>query len=72
MLKAVIDRFEGDHAVVLFGDEEIKVDIPRKLLPKGAREGSWLKASFEMDPDGEKRQREKIEAQLQRLRERNK
>ncbi len=27
-IKAVIDRFEGDYAVVLFGDGEIKVDIP--------------------------------------------
>ncbi|MFY9542033.1 MAG: DUF3006 family protein, partial [Dethiobacteria bacterium] len=31
-MKAVIDRFEGDFAVVLFGDEEIKLNIPRKLL----------------------------------------
>ena len=51
-MKAVIDRFEGDHAVVLFGDEEIKVDIPRQLLPTGVKEGSWLKVSFELDPDG--------------------
>ena len=31
-MKAIIDRFEGDYAVVLFGDEEIKVDM-QKLLP---------------------------------------
>lgn len=71
-VKAVIDRFEGDFAVVLFGDEEIKADIPRKLLPKGAREGSWLRVHFELDPEGEKRQREKIEGLLNRLREKNK
>ena len=45
-MKAVIDRFEGDHAVVLFGDDELKVDIPRQLLPPGAKEGSWLKVSY--------------------------
>ncbi|MGB4243951.1 MAG: DUF3006 domain-containing protein [Dethiobacteria bacterium] len=71
-MKAVIDCLEGDFAVVLFGDEEIKVDIPRKLLPKGAREGSWLKVNIELDPEGEKRQREKIEGLLKRLREKNK
>jgi len=37
-MKAVIDRFEGDYAVVLFGDEEIKVDIPKELLPQEPRE----------------------------------
>ncbi|NLL58351.1 MAG: DUF3006 domain-containing protein [Firmicutes bacterium] len=51
-MKAVIDRFEGDYAVVLFGDQ--KVDIPRQLLPKSAKEDSWLKVSFELDPEGGK------------------
>ena len=71
-MKAVIDRFEGDYAIVLFGDEEIKVDIPRKLLPPGAKEGSWLNVSFELDPEGEKRQRKKIEGLLDKLRKKNK
>jgi hypothetical protein len=39
-MKAVIDRFEGNLGVVLFGADEIKVNIPKKLLPKGAKEGS--------------------------------
>ncbi|MBT9140225.1 MAG: hypothetical protein DDT30_00801 [Dehalococcoidia bacterium] len=34
-MKAVIDRIEGDYAVVLFGDAEIQVDIPVGLLPEG-------------------------------------
>ncbi|HPQ11611.1 MAG TPA: DUF3006 domain-containing protein [Bacillota bacterium] len=71
-MKAVIDRFEGDFAVVLFGDEEIKLNIPRKLLPKGSREGSWLKVTFELDPEGEKKQREKIEDLLKKLKDKNK
>ncbi len=33
-MKAVIDRIVEDYAVLLVGDEEIKVDIPKKLLPK--------------------------------------
>ncbi len=71
-MKAVIDRFEEDVAVLLFGDEEIQVDIPRSLLPPGAKEGSWLTVSLELDLEGERGQREKISEQLKRLRERNK
>ena len=66
-MKAVIDRFEGDFAVVLVGEEEIKVDIPRQLLPPGAREGSWLKIDLELDPEGTKKQEEKIRGLLKRL-----
>ncbi len=71
-MKAVIDRLEGDLAVLLFGEEEIKVDFPLALLPHGVKEGSWLKVSFEMDLKGEQKQREKIEGLLQKLRNKNK
>lgn len=66
-MKAVLDRFEGDYAILLFGEEEIPVDLPRRLLPPEAEEGSWLKISLELDPEGESRQREKIEDLLNRL-----
>jgi len=71
-MRAVIDRFEGEVAVLLFGDEEIRVDVPRSLLPPGAKEGSWITVSMELDLEGERGQREKISEQLKRLRERNK
>ena len=71
-IKAVIDRFEGECAVFLFGDAEIKVDVPRHLLPPGAKEGSWLNVSFELDPEGEKKQREKIEGLLDKLKRKSK
>ncbi|MBS4022986.1 MAG: DUF3006 domain-containing protein [Dethiobacter sp.] len=71
-MKAIIDRFEGDYAVVLFGDEEIKADIPKKLLPKGVREGSWLKVSFELDAEGTKKQEEKIKNLLDKLKNKQK
>lgn len=70
-LKAVIDRFEGEYAVVLFGDEEIQVDVPRKLLPKGAKEGSWMNVNFELNPEGEQKQREKISKLLDKLKNKN-
>ncbi len=71
-MKAVIDRFEEDYAVVLFGENEIKVDIPKALLPEGAKEGSWLNINFELDIKGEMKQRERIEDKLERLKQKGK
>ena len=71
-MKAVIDRFEGEYAVILIGDKEIKVDLPRELLPPGAREGSWLNVTFELDPGGSKRQEEKIKGLLEKLKNKGK
>ena len=71
-IKAVIDRFEGEYAVVLFGEDELKVDIPRQILPPGAKEGSWMNVSFELDLEGENKQREKIEGLLDKLKRKGK
>lgn len=71
-MKAVIDRFEGSYAVVLIGLEEIRVDLPVKLLPKGAREGSVLDVSLELDPEGEVERRKRIRAKLDRLKNKGK
>ena len=67
MLKAVIDRFEGNYAIVLVGDKEIKLDVLRELLPDGAKEGTWLKISFEINSEGEIEQREKISNLLEKI-----
>ncbi|MDH7577337.1 MAG: DUF3006 domain-containing protein [Bacillota bacterium] len=40
----IIDRFEGDWAVIEFGDKTF--DIPRSLLPKEAREGDVIQISI--------------------------
>jgi hypothetical protein len=50
--------------MVLFGDDEVKVNIPKKILPKGAKEGSWLKVSIDLDKEGTMKQEEKIRAKL--------
>lgn len=70
-MKAVIDRFEGEYAVVLFGDEEVKVDIPRKLLPSGAGEGSWLKVNFGLDEEDIKKREERIKGLLDKIKNKN-
>jgi hypothetical protein len=71
MMRAVIDRFEDDIAVLLFGEKELVVAVPRELLPSGAVEGDILNVSFESDPAATREQREKVEAMLRKLQEKN-
>jgi len=66
-LKAVIDRFEGEYAVLLVGEEESKVDLPLKLLPKGAIEGSVLDLNLSLDHTGGKARKERIKGKLEKL-----
>lgn len=70
-MKAVIDRFEGEYAVVLLGDKEVKIDVLKKHLPSGVREGDWLKVTFEIDRQGTKEQEKKIGSLLERLKNKN-
>ncbi len=46
-MKAVIDRFEGKYAVLILGEGERQLNVPRNLLPKEAKEGSWLQVEIE-------------------------
>jgi Protein of unknown function (DUF3006) len=48
-MKAVIDRFEDSWAVLLVGEEGRRLNVPRKVLPRGAREGHWLQVELEGD-----------------------
>jgi len=57
--KAVIDRFEDGYAVLLVGENNRRVNVPRKRMPKGVKEGTWLKVEFE----GEELQRVEIDAE---------
>ena len=71
-MKAVIDRFEGEYAVVLFGEDEIKVDIPKVLLPEGSKEGSWLNVSFELNLEETKSREDRIKSKLDKLKKKGK
>ena len=52
MQQAVIDRFEGKLAVLLVGEDEKVVNVPRSALPKRVREGQWLKVRLADGGDG--------------------
>ena len=43
----MVDRFEGDKAVLLVGEEERQLVVNRGLLPAGTKEGHWLKVELE-------------------------
>lgn len=78
-IKAVIDRFEGDKAVLLVGEEEDKLIVPRAFLPPGVKEGYWLQVDVEddrvlsatLDENETKKAKERIEEKLARLRKGN-
>ena len=81
VISAVVDRIEksasGERlAVLLLGDEEIERVVPYDLLPKGTREGSWVKVSLadgeisgvQPDPAAREAARARLEAKLEELR----
>jgi hypothetical protein len=76
MEQAVIDRFEGDLAVLLVGDERQPLDVPRSALPQGAGPGQWLQIAVEsgrvvhaeLDPEATEAAHQRIQDKLERLR----
>lgn len=71
MLSAVIDRFEEDKAVLLVGDEEIKVNFPRKLLDKNLKEGDYITLDIKYDAKTTKEAQEEVQNLLKSLKEKN-
>lgn len=61
-MRAVIDRFEGEFAVMEFADGY--KNIPRQVLPDEAREGDVLLFQDDhwiIDPEATHKRKEKIE-----------
>ena len=75
-MKAVIDRFEGDLAVLILERSQERLNVARELLPKKSREGSWLQVEMEdgevrkavIDEQQTARAKKRIEEKLERLR----
>lgn len=48
--KAVVDRIVDDeHAVLLVGDDEQELVVPRSTLPAGTEAGGWLRITRDSD-----------------------
>lgn len=73
--KAVVDRVEEAVAVLLVGDREEELVVPREKLPKEAVAGTWLLVEIEKDKlvkaelDAEEtgRRRERVAEKMRRL-----
>ncbi|NLY11299.1 MAG: DUF3006 domain-containing protein [Firmicutes bacterium] len=65
--QAVIDRFEGEWAVLLVGEKEYVVNFPKELLPKGAKEGDHLSGNFRIDQDSTEQARQRVTSLLEKL-----
>lgn len=70
-VKAVLDRFESDKAVLLLGDGEAAVIWPRQLLPDGLNEGDILRISVDIDKDGTKLARSDAQKLLRQVLDHN-
>jgi len=71
-MKAVIDRVEGELAVLLLGDKgEFKLNLPLSQLPAGCREGDVLNVSFERDVVGTEQAKERVSGLMDKLRKKN-
>jgi len=64
-MKVIIDRFEGQYAVVELDSGEF-VDIPRAILPNLADEGDVI--SIEIDEEATDQKRKRIEGLMNQLR----
>lgn len=63
-MKGIIDRFEGDIAVVE-GEDRVMVEIPRNIIPKEAKEGDsilQIDGKYILDEVETQRRRKEIEA----------
>jgi hypothetical protein len=55
-----VDAIDGGIARLLTGDGD-SLTVPVSAIPEGAREGDWLRASFERDAEGKARALEEVE-----------
>jgi len=64
----IIDRIEGDLAVlVLYDDERVKFNLPVRYLPEGARDGDHLQMSFVKDELSRETEKKRIDNLLEEL-----
>lgn len=62
-MRAFVDRFEGDQAVLLLGDdEEVRIAVPINWLPQGVSERMVLKVDFTIDDIATREAKAKVKA----------
>jgi len=56
LMRVIIDRFEGDYAVVEMEDRST-ANLPRSLVPPGAKEGDVLLIEIDKKATAERKKR---------------
>ncbi|WP_026478796.1 DUF3006 domain-containing protein [Alkaliphilus transvaalensis] len=59
--QGIVDRFEGDYAVVEYGDRRT-FDLPKSLLPSNVKEGDVVLIELSIDEEETQKRRKSIEA----------
>ncbi|HKY05587.1 MAG TPA: DUF3006 domain-containing protein [Blastocatellia bacterium] len=68
-LKVLVDRIEGDVAVLVVDAEDgAQFNLPVKYLPEGVKDGSHLRVTFEVDAKSARAAKEKVQDLLKELR----
>ena len=70
-LRGVVDRYEGDYAVLAFDDGQ-KLLWPKKQLPAGAREGIAVVVALAVDLIDTEQRSARLKGLLQTSTDRNK
>ena len=71
-LKIVVDRIEGDAAVVsLYDSEAVRFNLPVQCLPKGTCGGDHLRVVFTQDIESREAERKRAEQLLEELKRRS-
>ncbi len=66
-LKGVIDRLEGEYAVIVLADHEEQLLWPKEALPCGAREGVAVEVHLQLDEEETARRERRIQDLLDEL-----
>jgi hypothetical protein len=67
-LKVVVDRIEGDKALLVdYEDESVRFTLPVSRLPEGTRGGDHLRITFTPDDESREAERRKAEELLKEL-----
>ena len=67
-MKATIDRFEEDLAVLIFrGSVPAIINLPVRLLPEGCREGDILDIEISRDAEGTEEARKRVSGLIEKL-----
>lgn len=66
-MQAVVDRITENLAVIHFEESQVEIHVPVEILPKGTKEGSWLKVNFELDDNKTTEMYQRNKSLLERL-----